>query len=52
MEQGVACAFRNGEALTVQMLKDALDDDHDNNHAASTGWRDDMWYKITTVLLK
>ena len=52
MEQGVACAFRNGEPLTVQMLADALDDDHDNNHAASAGCSDDMWYKIRTVLLK
>ena len=57
MEQGVACAFRNGKALTVQMLADALDDDNDKNqprflHPPSAGCSDDMWYKIRTVLLK
>ena len=48
----MACAFRNGEPLTAQMLADALDDDQDNDHVASAGWGDDMWLKIRTLLLK
>ena len=46
------CAFRNGKPLTAQMLAEALDDDQDNNHELSTGWKDDAWYKVRTLLLK
>jgi|MEHZ01.3.fsa_nt_MEHZ010992754.1_1 hypothetical protein len=46
------CAFRNGKPLTAQMLAEALDDDQDNNHELSTGWKDDAWHKVRTLLLK
>ena len=50
--EGVACAFRNSETLTARMLEEALDDDQGNNLAHVRGWKDSLWFKVRTMLLK
>jgi hypothetical protein len=50
--EGVCVAFRNSETLTARMLAEALDNDQANNQAYYRGWKDSMWFKFRTLLLK
>ena len=50
--EGVACLFRNGETLTARMLEEALDNDQGNNQVYDRGWKERLWFKVRTMLLK